>query len=192
MRVFWAGIAALIPLLYHSPNCLAQADLKPAGVVVAADSNAGRGVLQRKNPKSAMLRSLAVPGWGQVYNGNYFKGALAFGAEIILVRVAIYWNQQAARARGQQTRFFSLADPLPKNSRLVVPVPVRAPDREAELFYLNNRNTAYWFLLATIVFSMLDAYVDASLADFDESPDLSLTPSGDRSNGLMLTIKIKL
>jgi len=114
-----------------------------------------------------MLRSLAVPGWGQYYNRQYVKAALAFGAEAGLVAASIYWNQ---KARG-------------------------ADDRELKLFYQTNRNTANWFLLGTILLSMLDAYVDASLSDFDESPDLSLAPSPqlvNRSQGLKLTIKIGL
>jgi hypothetical protein len=39
---------------------------------------------------------------------------------------------------------------------------------------------------------MLDAYVDASLADFDESPELSLVPHGSGAGGMMFQVKIKL
>jgi hypothetical protein len=115
-----------------------------------------------------MLRSLAVPGWGQFYNGKYWKAALAFGAESGLIATAVYWNQQAVQA--------------PPNSN----------DR---LFYRNNRNTAVWFLAGTILLSMLDAYVDAHLFDFDESPDLSVAPPispGSGAGGMMLLFKIKL
>jgi hypothetical protein len=134
---------------------------------VAGDSASARPIIKKKSPRGAMLRSLAVPGWGQYYNRQYFKAALAFGAEAGLVATAIYWNNKANAAS----------------------------DRELKLFYQNNRNTANWFLLGTILLSMLDAYVDASLADFDESPDLSLTPSSQlvtHAIGVKLTIKIGL
>lgn len=111
-----------------------------------------------------MLRSVAVPGWGQYYNRQYLKAALAFGAETGLVLTSIYWSHQAGKTN----------------------------DPQLQLTYTDYRNQARWWLLATILVSMLDAYVDASLADFDESPDLSLTPSGDRDRGVMLTIKIGL
>ncbi|MCG3119956.1 MAG: hypothetical protein ALAOOOJD_02514 [bacterium] len=134
------------------------------GAPTRKDSSAIRVQPKKASPRSVMLRSLLVPGWGQYYNRQYLKAAIAFGAEVGLVTTAIYWN---SKAKG-------------------------ASDRETKLFYQNNRNTANWFLLGTVLFSMLDAYVDASLADFDESPDLSLTPPAVRSTGVKLTVKIGL
>lgn len=128
------------------------------------DSNAIRVALKKKSsPRSVMLRSLLVPGWGQYYNRQYLKAALVCGGEVGLITAAIYWNSKANAA--------SL--------------------RDDKLFYQNNRNTANWFLLGTVVLSMLDAYVDASLADFDESPNLSLAPAAPM-NGMMLRLKIGL
>ncbi len=130
---------------------------------VAGDSASVRPTI-KKSPRGAILRSLAVPGWGQYYNRQYFKAALAFGAEAGLVATAIYWNNKANAAS----------------------------DRESKLFYQNNRNTANWFLLGTILLSMLDAYVDASLADFDESPDLSLAPAQMVNHGIGVRLTIKM
>lgn len=129
------------------------------------DSSAVRTVKKKTSPRSVMLRSLVVPGWGQYYNRQYFKAALVFSAEVGLIATSIYWSQ---KAKGTN-------------------------DADLILFYENNRNTANWFLLGTVLLSMLDAYVDASLADFDESPDLSLAPLPQlsaRSRGMKLTIKI--
>jgi len=162
----WSSLGAAVVLIgaFYCPQFgNAQTDESPA----RSDSNSTRVAPKKRNPRGAMLRSLAVPGWGQYYNRQHFKAALAFGAEVGLIATAIYWNQKANAAS----------------------------DREEKLFYKNNRNTANWFLLGTILFSMLDAYVDASLSDFDESPDLSLAPSpqfANRSIGFKLTIKIGL
>lgn len=98
-----------------------------------------------KSPTGAMLRSLALPGWGQFYNGKWFKGVLAVGVETGLVINAIYLDSQLDKS----------TYPL---------------DQE---FYRNNRNLSFWWLGATILLSMMDAYVDAHLYHFDESPDLS-------------------
>ncbi len=119
---------------------------------------------KRSSPRSVMLRSVVVPGWGQYYNRQYLKAALVCGAEVGLVATAIYWN---GKANG-------------------------ASSRDDKLFYQNNRNTANWFLLGTVLLSMLDAYVDASLADFDESPDLSFAPDGAGATSVKLTVKIGL
>lgn len=101
-----------------------------------------------KSPTGAMLRSLALPGWGQFYNGKWFKGVLAIGVETGLVINAIYLDAQLDKS----------THPL---------------DQE---FYRNNRNLSFWWLGATILLSMMDAYVDAHLYHFDESTDLSFWP----------------
>jgi hypothetical protein len=121
---------------------------------------------EKKNPTGALLRSLIFPGWGQFYNRKYSKAFLFFGGEAGLIATAVHLNQQAVSTHGN-----------------------------LQASYRGNRNTSNWFLLATIVFSMLDAYVDASLADFDESPELSLAPLGSLDNGaggMMFQVKIKL
>jgi hypothetical protein len=101
--------------------------------------------IANKDPSGAMLRSLAVPGWGQFYNGKWFKGIVIGGAEVGLVANAIVLNQWAKEAESEDERYF----------------------------YLDNRNLSFWILGATILYSMADAYVDAHLYNFDESPELT-------------------
>ncbi len=140
--------------------------LSAADAYVDARVSSRIGLKEKKNPTGAMLRSLIFPGWGQFYNRKYSKAFLFFGGEAGLIATAIHLNQQVVSTHG-----------------------------ELQASYRNNRNTANWFLLATIVFSMLDAYVDASLADFDESPELSLAPLnslGIGAGGMMFQVKIKL
>lgn len=101
-----------------------------------------------KSPQGAMLRSLIFPGWGQWYNGHRLKAVVVFGAEVGLLANSIYLNQ---KCQASQTTL----------------------ERE---FYINNRNLSNWWLLGVILFSMADAFVDAHLYRFDESPELSLLP----------------
>ena len=98
-----------------------------------------------KNPTGAMLRSLAFPGWGQLYNGKWIKAGLVFMGETGLVINALYWDHQAEKATNSW-------------------------DRD---FYRDNRNLSFWWLAAVVLLSMGDAYVDAHLSDFDVSTDLS-------------------
>ncbi len=98
-----------------------------------------------KSPTGAMIRSMIIPGWGQLYNKKIFKAILVFCVETGLVANSIYLNQKYKASK---------------------------TDLERE-FYINNRNLSNWWLVGAILFSMADAFVDAHLSDFDESPDLS-------------------
>jgi len=98
-----------------------------------------------KSPTGAMVRSLLFPGWGQWYNNKKLKALVVFGAETGLLINSIYLNQKVVQSQ---------------------------TDYEKE-FYINNRNLSVWWLVGVTLFSMADAFVDAHLADFDESPDLS-------------------
>jgi hypothetical protein len=144
---------------------------KPDDFNVAVDSLTSKNDTLKtsvKSPTGAMIRSLIFPGWGQLYNKKYFKAILAFGAEIGLAANSIYLNQ---RYKTSETEL----------------------ERE---FYINNRNLSNWYLLGVILFSMADAFVDAHLSDFDESPDLSfikIMPICSRDDiGVKLSVCINL
>ncbi len=137
-------------------------------LLIAATAHAGPAVRDSiKSPTGAMLRSLAVPGWGQWYNGKKFKAVLAAGGEIGLVADAIWLNQLAVRAGNEYDR----------------------------MYYKDNRSLAIWWLAAVILYSMADAYVDAHLYKFDESPALSMRRTAgpwDRPSPCMgFTVSVK-
>lgn len=117
-----------------------------------------------KSPKGAMLRSMIFPGWGQWYNQKRLKAVVVFGAEVGLLTNSIYLNQ---KCQASQTTL----------------------ERE---FYINNRNLSNWWLLGVILFSMADAFVDAHLYHFDESPELSIVPAlpGVVGSGFTCSLRI--
>lgn len=124
-----------------------------------------------KNPTGAMLRSIFVPGLGQFYNGKWLKGIVIAGTEFGLITNAIVLNQWANDAETEDERYF----------------------------YLDNRNLSFWLLGATILYSMADAYVDAHLYDFDDSPDLSFYMKkeieplvGIKTSALMMRLSFQL
>ncbi len=98
-----------------------------------------------KSPTGAMIRSLIIPGWGQWYNNKKVKAIVVFGAETGVLINSIYLNQMKQKS---------------------------TTDWERE-YYINNRNLSNWWLVGIVLFSLADAFVDAHLSDFDESPDLS-------------------
>jgi hypothetical protein len=124
-----------------------------------------------KNPTGAMLRSIFVPGLGQFYNGKWLKGIVIAGTEVGLIANAVVLNQWANESETDDERYF----------------------------YLDNRNLSFWLLGATILYSMADAYVDAHLYDFDDSPDLAFYVkketeplSGLQSSALMMQLSFQL
>ncbi len=109
------------------------------------------------SPRGAMIRSILFPGWGQYYNGKKLKAAFVFAVETGIISATVYWNGRAKRAQ----------------------------DAEHRSLYLEYRNRGIWYLGLAILLSVGDAYVDAQLAGFDVSPDLSFLP-GNRQAGLTL------
>jgi len=107
-----------------------------------------------KNPTGAMLRSIIFPGWGQWYNGKHFKAVLVFGAEAGIIANTIRQNQKVQASKS---------------------------DLERE-FYLENRRLSNWWLAGAILLSTIDAYVDAHLYHFDESPNLGAGLPAVREN----------
>ena len=115
-----------------------------------------------KSPRRAMIYSLICPGLGQFYNHDYFKSVLFLGGELGLLANSIYLNQQYHQSH----------------------------DPDEKEFYINNRNLSTWWLIGVILYSTMDAYVNAHMDDFDESPDLDVqmnVKDGDRKVFLTLT-----
>ena len=98
-----------------------------------------------RSPGGALLRSLAVPGWGQAYNKKYFKAVVIAGGQGILLGSAMVEWKRASAAKKDAG--------LSPATRL-----------ENYRFYVNNRNLLLWLYAGATVFSMLDAYVDAHLS----------------------------
>ncbi|NIR51161.1 hypothetical protein GWO43_21355 [candidate division KSB1 bacterium] len=102
---------------------------------------------EKKSPKGAMLRSLAFPGWGQWYNGQKIKAALVFSTQATLVALSFHFDSEASKS------------------------PPGSAERERDI---DRRNSMYWIMGGVTLLSMLDAYIDAHLSDFDTGPDLAV------------------
>lgn len=109
--------------------------------------------LIHKSPRGAVIRAAIFPGWGQWYNGKKFKAVLAFGTEVGFLSASIWHNQRVVTRLGDNYKQDY------KNAY-----------RE---FHINMRNQYIWYLGGAILYAMADAYVDAHLHEFDESPNLA-------------------
>lgn len=118
------------------------------------------------SPGGAALRSLLFPGWGQSYNQAPMKAVIYGGIEEVLI-YSIYRSHR-------QFMYYKQLDGYEINA-----------DNHRD-----DRNRLTWYLAGAIVMSIMDAYVDAHLFDFDVSDDLSHAPkdNGFMNSGVNVTI----
>ncbi|MBC8478392.1 hypothetical protein H8D51_02500 [bacterium] len=110
--------------------------------------------------RRAMLKSMVQPGWGQWQNNQPFKALLLVTVEAGMFYGIIYqhnrWQEFSRLAR-------DTSDPA-----------LQFDYQRRAGFYINDRNKLLWWTLWFELLNITDAYVNAALLDFDDSPDLSL------------------
>lgn len=109
----------------------------------------------RAKPFTVMLRSAAVPGWGQVYNHKVLKAAAVVGVEGFLVFGALQELKRQNEALDRRASIEDTNDPAYLQATL------------DENTHRNRKISYIWFGVAAHLLSMADAYVDAHLASFD-------------------------
>ncbi len=128
--------------------------------------------LESRSPTGALLRSMAFPGWGQFYNRKYIKALVVMAGEgYCIVQAARNWD-----LADQAIDLFVDED----NSYL------RQKYYYAYDFYQDRRNLFLWLSGLAIFLSMIDAYVDAHLANFD----IDITPPFEEQGGSAVSLRI--
>jgi len=137
----------------------------------------------RPNPKRALWLSLVIPGAGQIYNRKYWKLPIVYGGFVGCI-YALTWNNQMYRDYSQA--FVDIVDSDPETQsynqflHLGAKIDDKNRDRYRELFqkrkdyYRRYRDLSFFVLLGVYALSVVDAYIDASLSDFDINKDLSV------------------
>ena len=132
-----------------------------------------------------------VPGLGQIYNGSYWKlpivygGLMGCGYAISLNQTRYESYKQAYRDLYNDAQAGLVNDDPSKSYNAILPEGYTIDRMRSVSNYtttLNNWQSTYrryrdYSIVATILvyaLSLVDAYVDASLFDFDISPDLTL------------------
>jgi hypothetical protein len=137
----------------------------------------------RPNAKRALWLALAIPGAGQIYNRKYWKLPIVYGGFVGCI-YAISWNNQMYHDYAQAYIDLKDDDPNTQSYNQFLHLGVTITDSNAanyeELFrkrkdrYRRWRDLSVFALVAVYALSVIDAYVDASLSEFDISKDLSL------------------
>ncbi len=136
----------------------------------------------QKSPTGAILRSLALPGWGQYYVESYWKVPVFLGAAGTCVYFIVDNNNSFKDKQSQIDKAIALnpSDPY-----------IDLYKRQREV-YRDNRDQAAFFLAGVYILSALDAYVGAHLFDFDVSDKISMNLFPNKNNLLNVNFQIKL
>ena len=107
------------------------------------------------SPKSIMIRSAILPGWGQWSNGKKIKSLLVASVEsFLLYKFADNW-QKYKNAENEWIKNQSEENEINK------------------AFFENERSKFGWWFFLAYILSLMDAYVDAYLRDFNKNMDIN-------------------
>jgi len=147
--------------------------------------------IRKPDAGKAVWLGAIIPGGGQIYNGSYWKLPIVYGA-FMGCGYAISWTNN--RCSNFKTAYLDLYNDVqagtvsedPSKSYIAV-IPSgydlsRVGGASTWMNTLKNQQSIYrryrdYSILAAVVvyaLSLIDAYVDAQLFDYDISPDLSL------------------
>lgn len=139
------------------------------------------------NPKKATMLSAAIPGAGQIYNGQWWKVPILY-AGIGSLGYFIYWNNNSyVRYRNA---YIDFVDDDPTTTRYELLFPTKDYVISDDAWFeetLENRQDSYRrdrdFLIICMIgvyaLNVIEANVAAHLHDFDVSDDLSMQLAPD-------------
>lgn len=137
----------------------------------------------RPTPKRALWLALVLPGAGQIYNRKYWKLPIIYGG-FVGCAYAMRWNNMMYRDYSQAYLDIMDDDPTTNSYNQFLHLGSQITEankaRWQEIFrkrkdrYRRWRDMSFFVMVGVYALSVIDAYVDASLSEFDISPDLSL------------------
>jgi hypothetical protein len=140
----------------------------------------------RPNPKRALWLALVLPGAGQIYNRKYWKLPIIYGGFMGCI-YALTWNNMMYKDYSQAYLDIMDNDPGTASYNKFLHLGVQINDQNMERYkslfksrkdkYRRWRDLSFFVMLGVYAISVIDAYVDAELSEFDISKDLSLKVS---------------
>lgn len=130
----------------------------------------------------SLWMAMVLPGAGQIYNRKYWKLPIIYGG-FVGCAYALTWNTKMYNDYSQAYQDIMSDNPNNDSYKDLIPPYV---DIESNLEYYQNtfknakdiyrrqRDLSIFAFIGVYLLSVIDAYVDAELSDFDISKDLSL------------------
>ena len=137
----------------------------------------------RPKPQRALWLALVIPGGGQIYNRKYWKLPIIYGGFMGCL-YAMNWNNMMYKDYSQAYLDIMDSDPTTQSYNKFLHlgrvIDSSNEERYKQIFksrkdkYRRWRDLSFFCLLGVYALSVIDAYVDAELSEFDISKDLSL------------------
>lgn len=132
------------------------------------------------NPTKATWLALVIPGGGQIYNRKYWKLPIFYGG-FAGCAYALTWNSKMYKdystaykdAMNGNMQSSSITDLLPPGYT-VSETQLKELLRKRKDTYRRYRDLSIFAFIGVYLLSVIDAYVDAELSNFDITPDLSM------------------
>jgi hypothetical protein len=141
-----------------APEGTITTDTVPTGVIDES---------QWPDPTITLLKSMLVPGWGQITNKRYVKAGFAIGLETwFITGTIVNW----VKANDALEKFRAYPDNIEWFNEYQ--------------YYWGNRSDFIWLLGLTVFISMFDAYVDAHLRPYEADT----IPGVEPPKGVVLVI----
>lgn len=134
------------------------------------------------DPKRALWLAIVFPGGGQIYNRKYWKLPLIYGGFMGCL-YAMNWNNNMYKDYSQAYLDISDKDPGTASYNKYLHLGAKIDgneERYKQIFksrkdkYRRWRDLSFFVMVGVYALSVIDAYVDAELSEFDISKDLSL------------------
>ena len=137
----------------------------------------------KPSPKKAMWMALVFPGGGQIYNRKYWKLPIFYGG---FVGCAYAWSWNNQMYKDYKQAYLDITDDDDSTHsydqflHLGNKVDESNLERYQTLFskrkdrFRRYRDLSFFCILGVYALSVIDAYVDASLSEFDISDNLSM------------------
>lgn len=149
------------------------------------------------DPTRAVWLSALCPGLGQIYNRRYWKLPIVVGAYMGLA-YGTSWNNMMLQDYTKAYNDIMDSDPTTNSYMNFFPPTISESDLDKEWltnickarkdYFRRNRDLCIIAMVGVYLIAMVDAYVDASLSQFDITPELAIRWSPavipDSRNGL--------
>jgi hypothetical protein len=132
------------------------------------------------NPTKATWLAIVFPGAGQIYNRKYWKLPIIYGG-FAGCAYALSWNGKMYKDYSQA--YLDIMDSNPNTNSYQDLLPPGYTYNEEQLkntlkrrkdMFRRYRDLSIFAFIGVYILSIVDAYVDAELSNFDISPDLSM------------------
>lgn len=182
-----AAIDSMFNAMQHDSLLQTLPEESIAPVVAAAKKGVER---QRRDwstwkpdPQRALWLALVIPGGGQIYNRKYWKLPIVYGGFMGCI-YAMNWNNMMYKDYAQA--YLDLMDDDPNTAsynkflHLGRQIDSSNQERYKNIFkkrkdrFRRWRDLSFFVMVGVYAISVIDAYVDAELSEFDISKDLSL------------------